>query len=275
MNYKHIGFLFSFCFLVSSVFAGDLVLPKDITPADPASEAVLELIADGILPSGGEIRPSDVISKEHAAYFLAKVKGVENPTFEDVKEQKILSTTPDPAELLNYATLTKILCNTFDVPDCEAQDASAWFVPPFVIATGLGAVGPNDKPFDLVSRGDVFRMSVLYRKIFGAKKIDKIMDECEITLMRLRDMMLNAEVSDTEIRTLLWDNIMKAADIEQNARVDAIKHLNTVFLILLQKRSEPQNSLLQGRAEFFIKKAVEVLPGVAEFTKDLQKIAEQ
>ncbi len=275
MNYKHIGFLLSFFFVISTSFAAQEVsLPKDVVPQDPAYEAIVDFITEGIFTGiGGEARLDDVISKQHAALFLAKVRGVKNPTFIDVSSLGILKTEPKPDELLNYATWTKMLCNGFNVPNCESKDPAGWFVPGIVIATSINALD-DVKPFDFVSRRDIFRMSHIYRSVFLSKTMDEMMDEEELNLMHLRDMMLDVNVSHEEIEALLWDNILKAEKIEENDRIRSIKYLNMALLVLLQKRQQPENTLLQARAVFFLDKAVEALPDVEGFATDLRKISE-
>lgn len=270
------GFLFSLLLVTSSVSAAEVVdVPKDVVPQDPAYEALVDFISEGIFTGvNGEANLDDVISKPHAALFLAKVLGVQNPTFTNVADLNILKVEPKADELLNYATWAKMLCNGFKVPNCDSPDPDGWFVPGMVIATSINAI-EDVKPFDFVSRRDVFRMAHMYRNVFLSKTVDEMMDEQEINLMRLRDMMLDVNVSDTDIETLLWNNIMDAETIADNVRVRSIKHLNMALLVLFQQRQQPTNSLLQGRAIFFLKKAVEVLPDVAGFAGDLQKIAEQ
>ncbi len=278
MNFKHtLCSLLVYLIATPYVSAAEIVdLPKDVVPQDSAYEALVDFISEGIFTGvNGEANLDNVILKQHSALFLAKVRGVKNPTFVDVKSLGILQTEPKAEELLNYATWTKMLCNAFDVPNCESEDAASWFVPAFVAAISINALGADVKPFDVVSRRDVFRMAHIYRKVFFSKNVDEMMNEQERNLMRLRDMMLDVNISDTEIETLLWENIIEAAEIVDNERIRSIKHLNMALLVLLQKRQQPANSLLQGRAIFFLKKAVEVLPAVEGFAADLQKIAEQ
>lgn len=277
MNFqKTICGVFSLLIITASAFAADIVdMPKDVVPQDTAYEALVDFISEGIFTGvNGEANLDNVISKQHAALFLAKVRGIKNPTFADVAELQILSVEPKSDELLNYATWTKMLCNAFNVPNCEAADPAGWFVPGMVIATSINAI-EDVKPFDFVSRRDVFRMAHIYRNVFFSKTIDERMDVQELNLMRLRDMMLDVNISDAEIETLLWKNIIAAEEIADNVRVESIRHLNMALLVLLQKRQDPTNSLLQARAQFFLEKAVEVLPDVAGFAGDLQKIAEQ
>ena len=93
--------------------------------------------------------------------------------------------------------------------------------------------------------------------------------------MRLRDMMLDINITNAEIEQLLWSNIIAAERTPDNVRVESSRNLNMALLVLLQQRQQPTNSLLQERALFFLQKAVSVLPDVAGFAGDLQKIAEQ
>ncbi len=266
----------SFFLVVPSAFAAEIVdMPKDVVPQDTAYEAIVDFMSEGIFTGvNGEANLDNVISKQHAALFLAKVRGVKNPTFADVAALKILSVEPKSDELLNYATWTKMLCNGFNVPNCESPDPAGWFVPGMVIATSVNAI-EDVKPFDFVSRRDVFRMAHMYRSIFFSKTMDEMMDDQELNLMRLRDMMLDVTIKNTEIEQLLWKNIIEAEKITDNMRVESIRHLNMALLVLLQKRETPTNSLLQARAQFFLDKAVQVLPDVAGFAGDLQKIAEK
>lgn len=277
MYYKQTtAFLLSVAFLFSTVSAAQVVdVPKDVVPQDAAYDALVDFISEGIFTGvNGEANLDNVISKQHAALFLAKVRGVKNPTFADVSSLNILSVEPKGDELVSYATWTKMLCNAFAVPNCESEDPAGWFVPGMVIATSINAID-DVKPFDFVPRRDIFRMAHLYRSVFLSKTVDEMMDEQELRLMRLRDMMLDVAIENTEIEQLIWENIIASEDIDDNPRIESIRHLNMALLVLLQKRQDPTNSLLQARATFFLEKAVDVLPDVAGFAGDLQKIAEQ
>ena len=277
MNFqKTICGVLSFLLFVPALFAAEIVeMPKDVVPQDSAYDALVDFISEGIFTGvNGEANLDNVISKQHAALFLAKVRGIQNPTFDDVAALKILTVEPKSDELLNYATWTKMLCNGFNVPNCESPDPAGWFVPGMVIATSINAI-EDVKPFDFVSRRDVFRMAHMYRNIFLSKTVDEMMDNQERNLMRLRDMMLDVTITNAEIEKLLWDNIVAAEKTPDNVRVESIRHLNMALLVLFQKRQQPTNSLLQERALFFLQKAVATLPDVAGFAGDLQKIAEQ
>ena len=250
----------------------------DVTPNDSAYKAVVKYTQQGIFSGiDGRAELNDVISKEHAAYFLVKVLGDKEPNMDKVLEKGLLSSAPDPTHLLDHATWIKMLSNAFNVPIGNPVEGQPWYVAPFVIAQGIGAV-KSEKPFDFASRRFVLETAEIYERVFGAKKASTLMDEQELRLMKIRDGLINPESTNNEIEELIWSNIVTAEEIPHNARIEAIKNLNLACLILLDLRKDPditKKSNRQMRISFFLKRAVNALPDVEPFTQDLAKIGER
>ena len=267
----------------SMVFADILPLPfSDISPSDSAYKAVVKYSGQGIFHGiDGEARLDDVISKEHAALFLLKVLGEENPNMQVAVDRGLLSTVPLSGELLDHATWIKILSNAFRVPVNQLgqpAEEQSWFVAPYAVAQSIMAV-KDEKPFDLASRRFFLRTTELYERIFLARTsdeiLDEILDEQERRLMKIRDMLIDSRATNNDIEDLIWQNILMAEDMPENPRLLAIKNLNMVSLILWQFRSNPDPRKVearQKRVEFFVEQANKALPAVEPFSGDLLKI---
>ena len=87
--------------------------------------------------------------------------------------------------------------------------------------------------------------------------------------------IIDVNITNADIEELLWTNLTAMTKIEDNARATAIRNFNMALLVLLQKRQQPGNSLLQKRAEYFLDESVRALPDVEGFANDLRKIAQQ
>ena len=250
----------------------------DVTPNDSAYKAVVKYTQQGIFNGiDGRAELNNVITKEHATYFLLKVMGEKEPNMDKVIEKGLLSSAPDPEQLLDHATWIKVLSNAFSVPIGNPVEGQPWYVAPFVIAQGIGAV-KSEKPFDFASRRFVLETTEIYERVFGAKKASTLMDEQELRLMKIRDGLINPESTNDEIEELIWTNIVTAEEVPNNARIEAIKQLNLACLILLDLRKDPdvtKKSNRQMHISFFLKRAVNALPDVEPFTQDLAKIAER
>ncbi len=249
---------------------------RDVTPNDPAFSAVTKYAERGIFNGiEGEARLDDVILKEHAALFLLKIMGVENPTVQGAVDRGIFGSLPAPGQLLDHATWIKMLSNAFEVPLGKTTEGQPWFVAPYVVAQSIMAVN-DEKPFDIASRRFVVRTADTYERIFGAKNADTLMDEQELRLMRMRDLLLDPKATNDEIENLLWSNILGVDEIPMNARAESIRHLNMVMLVLLEMRKDPnpvKKLVRQKRIDYFLRNAVKALPEVSPFTEDLGKIA--
>jgi len=277
-----------FCFIiilcvVETCFAADVQIFTDLTPQDPMWNAVVEYsnrgIFEGIPTADGKrlAKPNDVILKKHAAVFLAKVLGVKNPTIEDIVAMKLLNSAPAEDEILDYATWIKMCSTAFKVPVGKPPSPETWFVAPFVIAQSIGAL-KDEKPFDFATRRFALKTALLYEQIFGVKNSDEIMNNQEKNLMKIRDKLIDINSSDEEIDGLVWENIFKAEDVPENARIQAIKYLNMASLVLLEMRrglDTAKNLVLKKRVDFFCDKATEVFPDVGPFSLDLKKIGEK
>lgn len=250
----------------------------DVTPNDSAYKAVVKYTQQGIFNGiNGNAELNNVITKEHASYFLLKVLGEKEPNLDKVLERGLLSSIPEPAQLVDHATWIKMLSNAFNVPIGNHVEGQPWYVAPFVIAQGIGAV-KSEKPFDYASRRFVLETAEVYERVFGAKKASTLMDEQELRLMKIRDALINPESTNDEIEELIWTNILTAEEVPHNARIESIKYLNLASLVLLDFRRDPdvsKKTSRQLRVQFFLKRAVNALPDVEPFTQDLRKIAER
>ncbi len=260
---------------ISFSLVGNILAFRDVVPGDIAYEAVTKYAERGIFNGiEGEARLDDVILKEHAALFLLKVLGVENPTTQLVVEKEILSSAPAPGQLLDHATWIKMLSNAFEVPLGKNSEGQPWFVAPYVVAQSITAV-TEEKPFDIASRRFVVRTADIYERIFGAKNADTLMDEQELRLMRIRDLLLDPKATNDEIENLIWSNILGVDEIPMNARVGSIRNLNMAVLVLAEMRRDPnpgKKLIRQKRLAYFLRNAVKALPEVKSFTTDLEKI---
>jgi len=279
-------FLFS-VFVSFSLFFGNAVAVSvtsfsDVTPKDSAWEAIVEYVQRGIFSgvvSGDGTRFAaldDVILKSHAAIFLAKIIGIPNPSMSDVVSAGILKSSPQPDEKLNHATWIKMLSNAFSVPTGKPASPEMWFVAPFVVAQTVGAVA-DEKPFDLATRRFVLTTAFKYEMLFGVQNADKMMDDQEKNLMKIRDLLVDSSTKNHEIENLIWKNVKSATKIPENARLDAIRHLNFAAIALLDMRrdfSVEQAFLRRERVNFFLNLAVKSLPDAAPFANDFRKIAE-
>lgn len=283
MVFKKTFFILSIAVLglASAVRAVEPISFADVVPSHPASEAVRTFAQRGIFQgmvddSGKRVAAlENVMLKAHGGYFLAKLLGNERPSMNDVIAAGILSGVPADDEVLNYATWLTMLTKAFQVPAGDPPAPDAWFVPAIVVAQSIDAMPTEAKPFDVVSRGYVLETALKYERVFGARSADEEMDQQEQSLMWIRDKILDAGASNTEISAKIWENITAAESIPPNKRLDAIKHFNTSALILLDLRrgnSGEAKEVLLNRLSFFLEKAVTVMPDVAGFASDLEAI---
>lgn len=250
----------------------------DVTPNDSAYKAVVKYTQQGIFNGiNGKAELNNVITKEHASYFLLKVLGENIPTMDMVLEKDLLSTAPPPDQLVDHASWIKMLSNAFNVPIGNPVEGQPWYVAPLVIAQGIGAI-KSEKPFDYASRRFVLETAEIYERVFGTKKASTLMDEQELRLMKIRDMLINPESTNDEIEELIWTNILTAEEVPHNTRIEAIKYLNLTSLVLLDLRKDPnvtKKASRQMRIDFFLERAINALPNVEPFTQDLAKIGKR
>ena len=253
---------------------------SDMTPQDPAFECAANLAERDIFvgridESGKRVaEPGNVISKLNSGFFLAKLLGEKNPDKKKLLEMEIFVEIPESKVLLNHATWIKMLSNAFELPVEETEDPSSWFVAPFVIAQSVGAVA-DEKPFDIASRRFMLSTACKYENLFGKKNANEIMDTLEINLMKIRDNLTDAQISNTALEKLIWQNILLAEEVPENSRINSIKSFNTALLQIFAARRDPnpaQKKERQKRVDFFLKKAVDFLPETQPFAENLQKI---
>jgi len=272
-------FLFLLC--IPSVIYAEIQIFSDITENDPDLSAIIKFTQNGTFegipgPDGTKLAALDNnISKINAALFLCKIFGVQEPTIENIIELKIFASPPKDDTMLDYATWSKMLSNIFQIPVVHDPNPENWYFGSYLKAQSIGAINiETQKPKDLVSRRFMLRMTDIYLKEF----IDKKMDEQEKILIKIRDDLINAEISNNEIQNSVLENIIQAESIPQipgNNRLFAIKNLNIAVLPILKIRENPEGANItknQERAQFFLKKSVSNLDIIKPFAGDLEKI---
>ncbi len=271
--------IFTILFLANIVYAVEMQpFFPDVTPNDPAYKAIVKYTQQGTFSGiDGRAELDDVITKEHATFFLLKVLGIAKPTIETAIGKDIISSPPPSDQLLDHATWVKMLGTAFNVPLGNSAEGQPWYVAPYVVAQGINAI-EDEKPFDLTSRRFVLRSTDLYERIFGAKNATSIMDEQELRLMKIRDMLINPQSTNDAIEKLVWKNILTAEEVPDNTRIKSIKYLNMSALVLFEIRKYPNESKKaerQARVAFFVERATTALPDVGPFAQDLLKIAQR
>ena len=254
----------------------------DVVPLDPAYEALASYTANGVfIPRDDEgvyfADLDNAVMKDEAAQFLCRVMGfsVVDCTVEKVVDLGILKSVPESVPLDN-ATSAVILGKAFGVKTGSGTGDN-WALAPWIVAKGTGAFA-NRKSGNVTTWRDMLIATKIFEDNFGLQTVEQRMVFLETKLMEIRDGFLNPEADLFELEQLIWNNIMKAEEIEMNNRLAAIKYLNLSFVHMLELRkntakAERQKEIRLKYANTFLDLADAALPEVKPFTDDLRKIA--